>query len=95
MNDKSKSKNTLSEQVISFGSGSEGYIKTLRITKTEAAKVSHDINSVWHTRYYGKRYCRIETHSHRRDSPSYVYHFINHGFDQYEFVGKYPTQDRR
>ena len=26
---------------------------------------------------------------------SYEYIFINHGFNQYTFVGKYPTIDRR
>ena len=69
-------------------------METLQITKKEAAKVTHDINNVWHARYSGKTYCRIETHSHKGDSPSYVYHFINYGYDQYEFVGKYPTPDR-
>ena len=70
-------------------------MRSLNITKKEAYKVSHDINNVWHERFQGKLYCRIETHSHRKDSPSYVYHFINHGFDNYEFVGKFPTIDRR
>ncbi len=67
----------------------------LRITKKEAAKVIHDINNIWHERYAGKEYCVIETHSHRVDSSSYEYIFINHGFDHYTFIGKYPTSDRR
>ena len=70
-------------------------MKILKITKKEAAKVTHDINNVWHDRFQGKRYCRIYSHSYQSDSPSYVYHFINHGFDNYEFVAKYPTPDRR
>ena len=37
----------------------------------------------------------IYTHSHKRNSPSYVYIFRNYGFDNYEFIGKYPTADRR
>ena len=70
-------------------------MESLRITKKEAVKVTHDINNVWHARYKGKKYCRIETHSFGIGSSSYVYHFINYGFDQYVFVGKYPTRDRR
>ena len=70
-------------------------MKSLVITKKEASKVTHDINSVWHERFKNKEYCVIETHSHRIDSPSYEYIFINHGFNQYTFIGKYPTRDRR
>ena len=70
-------------------------MRTLKISKKEAVKVTHDINSVWHTKYKSVKYCRIETHSNRPDSPSYVYHFINHGFNEYEFTGKYSTKDRR
>ena len=66
-------------------------MKSLSITKKESAKITHDINSVWHTRYKDKKYCQIETHSNNSDSPCYVYHFINNGFNQYMFVGKYPT----
>ncbi len=69
--------------------------KSLNITKKEAAKVTHDINNEWHILYQNKRYCQIETHSHLPDSPSYVYHFINEGFNNYIFVGKFPTIDRR
>mgnify|MGYP006873078554 CR=1 FL=1 len=70
-------------------------MKSLRITRKEAAKVTYDINNVWHERFQGKRYGRIYSHSYQHDSPSYVYHFINYGFDNYEFVAKYPTPDRR
>ncbi len=72
-------------------------LKTLQITKKEAAKVTHDINNVWHVRYSTKtgRVCAIYTHSHESESPSYAYYFINRGFGQYDFIAKYPTADRR
>lgn len=71
----------------------KGY-KSLEISRKEADKVRHDINSVWHSRFKGMRFCRIETHSYQPDSPSFVYYFINNGFDDYLFVGKYNTPDR-
>ena len=70
-------------------------MKSLKITRKEAAKVTHDINNVWHSKYKDVKIGFIYTHSNRPDSPSYVYTFINHGFDNYEFIGKYPTADRR
>ena len=70
-------------------------MKSLKISRKEAAKVTHDINNVWHIKYKGKRIGVIETHSNRPDSPSYEYFFINYGFDNYQFIGKYPTKDRR
>ena len=69
--------------------------KSLKISKKEAAKITHDINNVWHMKYKGKKYCTIETHSQENNTPSYVYHFINLEFNNYLFVGKYPTPDRR
>ena len=65
------------------------------MTQKEIAKVTHDINNVWHLKFQGKKKCVIETHSYELDSPSYEYHFINNGFDDYTFVGKFPTSDRR
>ena len=70
-------------------------MKSLRMTRKEMEKVTHDINNVWHKRYKDKTYCRIATHSNKINSPSYVYHFINKGYNEYEFVAKYPTPDRR
>ena len=58
-------------------------MKSLRITRKEAAKVTHDINNVWHSKFKGKRLGVIETHSDRPDGPSYEYIFINHDFDLY------------
>ncbi|MBO4396455.1 MAG: hypothetical protein J5819_08940 [Eubacterium sp.] len=71
--------------------------ESLRITKKEAVKVTHEINSVWHVRYQkkGEVLCVIETHSNNVNSPSYEYYFINHGFNDYEFTAKFPTEDRR
>ena len=65
--------------------------KKLRITKKEAEKVMHDINNDWHVKYADLtgEICMIETHSHRSDSPGYMYYFINHGFSNYEYVAKY------
>ncbi len=65
------------------------------MTKKELVKVTHDINNVWHARYEGLRVCVIETHTNKKNSPSYEYVFINHGFDNYEFIDKQPTSDRR
>ena len=70
-------------------------MKGLKISRKEAAKVTHDINDVWHERFRNVGIGYIYTHSHKRNSPSYVYIFRNHGFDNYEFIGKYPTADRR
>ena len=63
----------------------------MRITKKEAAKVTHDINDVWHTTYKDQcgEICVIETHSHKPDSPGYSYYFINHNYDCYGFIAKY------
>ena len=69
-------------------------MKSLRISRKEAEKVTHDINNVWHVKYQGKRIGVIETHSNKIDSPSYEYIFVNHSFDNYEFIGKNPTKDR-
>ena len=46
-------------------------------------------------RFQGEEFCVIYTHSYDIDSPSYDYFFINHGFNDYEFLGKRPTKDRR
>lgn len=72
-------------------------MKSLKITRKEAAKVTHDINDRWHKNYSNRtgEKCVINTHSHRVDSPSYEYHFINYDFDNYRIVAKYPTIDRR
>lgn len=70
-------------------------MKNYKMTLKEVVKVTHDINNVWHFKYQGKEKCVIETHSNEQDSPSYEYHFINYGFDNYKFVGKFPTSDRR
>ena len=70
-------------------------MKSLSISRKEAEKVTHDINNVWHKKFQGEEVCMIETHSHKPDSPSYCYYFINHGFDDYEFFAKLPTIDRR
>ena len=43
-------------------------MESLRITKKEAAKVTHDINNVWHARYRGIRVGIIYTSSYRVDS---------------------------
>ena len=54
------------------------------MTAKEKAKVTHDINNVYHAKYKGKSSCYIRTHANEPDSPVYVYRFRNHGFDDYE-----------
>ena len=63
----------------------------MKITKKEAAKVTHDINNVWHIIYKDKcgEICVIETHSHKTDSPGFLYYFINNDYDHYDFIAKY------
>ena len=48
------------------------------MTAKEKAKVTHDINNVYHAKYKGKSSCYIRTHSNEPDSPAYVYRFRNH-----------------
>ena len=67
----------------------------MNMTKKEVAKVTHDINNVWHTRFEGVEIGYIYTNSNRVNSPSYVYTFINHGFNDYEFIEKKPINGRR
>ena len=70
-------------------------MKSLKISRKEAEKVTHDINNVWHARYRDVEIGYIYTHTHKVNSPLYVYVFRNYGFNNYEFIGKYPTADRR
>lgn len=65
--------------------------KSLPMTAKEKAKVTHDINNVYHAKYKGKSSCYIRTHSNEPDSPAYVYRFRNHGFDDYEIYMKEST----
>ena len=66
----------------------------MRMTRKEVAKVTHDINNVWHTKYKDVHIGIIYTHANRPDSPSYAYTFVNYGFDNYVFIEKKPTKDR-
>lgn len=63
-------------------------MKSLPMTAKEKAKVSHDINSLYHANYEGKKYCIIKTRSNRKDSPFYLYRFVNGGFDNYDIYSK-------
>ena len=62
--------------------------KTLPITAKEKAKVTHDINNLYHAKYKGKRVCAIRTRSNENDSSIYYYRFKNHGFDNYDIFMK-------
>ena len=62
--------------------------KSLPMTDIEKAKVTHDINNLYHAKYKGKRNCVIRTSSNEPDSPSYYYKFKNHGFDDYDIYHK-------
>ena len=80
------------------GSGDEGKTgkkkkESLPMTEKEKAKVTHDINNVYHVKYKGKRSCFIRTHSNEPDSPSYLYRFRNHGFDNYDIYMKIKEDD--
>jgi effector-binding domain-containing protein len=55
--------------------------KSLPISKKERAKVTHDINDVYHTRFDGKSNCVIH-------NGNYTYLFENHGFDNYNIYFK-------
>lgn len=66
------------------GSGKE----SLPMTEKERAKVTHDINNVYHTKFKGKRSCFIKTRANDQDSPVFVYRFRNHGFDNYDIYSK-------
>ena len=70
-------------------------MRFLRVSRKEAEKITHDINSDWHKRFQGEEYCVIHSHSYTPDSPGYDYYFINHGFNDYEFLGKRLTKARR
>ena len=80
------------------GSGEKGKTKkgkkeSLPITEKEKAKVTHDINNVYHAKFKGKRSCFIRTHSNEPDSPSYLYRFRNNGFDNYDIYMKIKEDD--
>ena len=77
------------------GKGSRGKKekKSLPMTEKEKAKVTHDINNVYHAKYKGKRNCYIRTHSNEPDSPAYLYKFINKGFDSYDIYKKIREDD--
>lgn len=62
--------------------------ESLPMTAKEKAKVTHDINNVYHAKYKGKRVCAIRTSSNEPDSPTYYYRFKNHGFDNYDIFMK-------
>lgn len=62
--------------------------QSLPMTAKEKAKVTHDINNVYHAKYKGKRVCVIRTSSNEPDSPTYYYRFKNHGFDDYDIFMK-------
>ena len=62
--------------------------ESLPMTAKEKAKVTHDINNIFHAKYQGKRNCVIRTRSNEPDSPSYYYKFKNHGFDSYDIYHK-------
>lgn len=62
--------------------------QSLPMTAKKKAKVTHDINNVYHAKYKGKRVCAIRTSSNEPDSPTYYYRFKNHGFDDYDIFMK-------
>ncbi len=71
-----------------YPKGSGKSKESLPMTSKEKAKVSHDINNLYHSRYEGKRSCFIRTRSNEVDSPTYLYRFRNKGFDNYDIYRK-------
>lgn len=67
--------------------------ESLPMTAEEKSKVGHDINSLYHSKYKGKRSCIIKTRSNESDSPFYLYRFKNHGFDDYDIFCKEEYDD--
>lgn len=70
------------------GKSRKGRKESLPMTEKEKAKVTHDINNVYHAKFKGKRSCFIRTNSNEPDSPSYLYRFRNNGFDNYDIYMK-------
>lgn len=71
------------------GSGKKKQKKSsLPMSSLEKAKVGHDINNLYHSKYKGKRSCFIKTRSNEEDSPFYLYRFKNNGFDNYDIYFK-------
>lgn len=46
--------------------------QSLPMTAKEKAKVTHDMNNVYHAKYKGKRVCAIRTSSNEPNSPSCI-----------------------
>lgn len=57
------------------------------INPKEISKITHEINNVYHSKYYNKR---TAIHRSLDLSGNYcIYFFENHGFDNYNIFGKY------
>lgn len=50
---------------------------SLPISAKERQKITHEINSVYHSRYEGKENCLIH-------NGNYTYYFVNYGFNEYD-----------
>ncbi|MCD7826337.1 MAG: DUF1073 domain-containing protein [Clostridiaceae bacterium] len=61
------------------------------VSPKEAAKVGHEINNVYHTRFKGKRRGVITTYN-PDDDRAYDYKFESHGFDEYNIFSKIENE---
>ena len=60
--------------------------------RTEAEKVGHDINNIYHAKYNGKRSGMITTYN-PDDDIAYNYAFECHGFGEYNIFSKVENVD--
>ena len=75
------------------GNGQEKRLKSskqhaiIKMSPKEREKVGHEINTLFHSNFKGKRICRITTYN-PRNGEAYDYWFENNGFDNYQFIKK-------
>ena len=75
------------------GNGQEKRLKSskqhaiIKMSSKEREKVGHEINTLFHSNFKGKRICRITTYN-PRNGEAYDYWFENNGFDNYQFIKK-------
>ena len=62
------------------------------ITNSEYAKICHEINSLYHSRYAGRLIGYIVCHEPSTDSVAYLYKFEIHEFNEYNIYSKTPIE---
>ena len=64
------------------------YPRASDVSNKEYAKVCHEINSLYHTCYKGKRIGYIVSHEPSENSQAYLYKFEIHEFNEYNIYSK-------